>query len=290
MTHIRFFIAHAAWVPERAATLARLLGQLESGGASTATPCTTRSVEVLRSRRREHASTWATRLWERCAEHDGPSVCLNDDVILHPDFVRICAAMIEAVPDRVLSLHTNIPGAEAVHGSWVRCYWTTGPGYILPPGYAAGLLDYAASLPHDFTALINEDNLLIHYAYERGEPAWAAIPAPMVHDVATKSTLGYDGHPNRTPTVPWDGRPRPHILDWPLTSSEFWRTAGIDPPLLENPWMKEEKLALFKAALRDGRHICAVCVERVGRFGDPKGVQICDSCLTLFEAMRRNGR
>ena len=99
---MRFAIAHAAWLPDRRRTLARLLNQLGEEVLVSASPGP------------EHASIWARRLWEGGARaFPDEHVCfLNDDVLIHPEFRRVVEAMVEAVPEEPLSLHTNVPGAE----------------------------------------------------------------------------------------------------------------------------------------------------------------------------------
>ena len=120
---MKIAIAHAGWIPERRETLRRLVDQLKE------------DVLVSVSTGPEHASIWSRRIWEWAARQDEHVCFLNDDVLVHPEFRRICEAMIEAVPDECLSLHTNIIGAaaEEMRGHhWARCYMLTGPGYILP--------------------------------------------------------------------------------------------------------------------------------------------------------------
>lgn len=249
---MKIAIAHAPWAPGRRETLARLVDQLQE------------DVTVSVSTGPEHASVWARRLWEWAARQDEHVLLLNDDVLVHPEIRRICEAMIEAVPDECLSLHTNVLGAaaEAMLGHhWVRCYWYTGPAVILPPRAVRSLLAWVYRTPWAFLARHNEDNQAIHWAWSEQRPFWCAIPAPVVHDTAVKSTLGYDDHPFRVPTVPW-GDPRWRDAD--LTSSAWWRVGG-EPPTVENPWMPAAKLEGMRRVLEEpGEQLCAFCQDRAG--------------------------
>jgi hypothetical protein len=264
---VRLLIAHAAWLSERKRTLSRLLEQLGSSFP----------VHVLSSRNREHASLWARRLWTEAAATDEDVICLNDDVEVCPRFFETCEAMTSSVPDEILSLHANMPGAreESQKGAnWVRCYWLTGPAYLLPAGTARQLLDYWDSLPWAFGSRINEDNLAIHWAWEKQRPMYCSIPAPVTHDASVKSSLGYDHHPHRTPTVPWTDYADP--LEF--TKPSFWTTSG-DAPLVPNPWMPPEKLEYMRRVLSEGGQFCPFCSVRQGVVGPSGGPLLCPQCV-----------
>lgn len=270
-----FLAASAAWLPERKKTLERLRAQIER----------TDRLIVCESPRRQHASVWATRLWEEAARHDEHVVCLNDDVMLHPRFQEIVRAMIESVPDEVLSLHTNMPGAPKVARDghhWGRVYWPSGPCYVLPPGIARALLDF--ELPWRLVSSINEDERIIHFLWDRQRPAWCAIPAPVTHDISVPSSLGYDLHPNRVPTVPWRDFPFARLED-----PAYWRTSS-DPPLIENPWCSVEKMTHVRRVLKVGGQLCAICLCEEAVFGQKDGHAVCPACV--FDAVEafRPGR
>jgi hypothetical protein len=271
---VRVVIAHCGWLPERKASLRRLLGQLPR-------IC---SDWVLTSDAKEHAAVWARRAWEWAARTNDHVVILNDDVILHPDFLKIVGAMIEAVPDECISLHTTAPAAIELQQqghAWARCYHYTGPAVVLPPGAAASLLEYASALPWSFVSRINEDNLAIHWAWEKQRPFWCAIPAPVTHDTAIPSSLGYDAHPYRTPTVP--ARAEDVNLTDPARWAKHW-----DAPWMPNPWMSVDRMTYMRTVLKMGRHICSLCSELEGVVGDAKnGVMVCGRCLTAIDAARR---
>lgn len=237
---MKVLVAHAAWSAERRASLKRLAELLRE------------DPWVSQSKGPEHASIWGRRAWEWVAEQDEHVLVLNDDVLVHPELRRICEAMIEAVPDECLSLHTNILGAAAEEMAghhWARCYWYTGPAVILPPARARSLLSWVYGTPWSFLSMVNEDNAAIHWAWAERRPFWAAIPAPVIHDTAVPSTLGYDGHPDRVPTVPWTAE---RFGAAKLTEPAWWRVEA-PPPLVANPWMPRERLDATEIALEQVR-------------------------------------
>ena len=263
---MKFAIAHAQWADGRSSTLKRLVDQLTEQGA--------KDIHVSVSGRREHAAIWATRLWEYCDFVQEHVVLLNDDVILHPQFVTICQAMVSAIPDESLSLHTNIPGADRAQKDghhWVRSYWYTGPAVIVAPGHARKWLDWPA--PWALLSQINEDNRAIHAAWEEQRPFYCSVPAIVMHDTATKSTLGYDDMPNRVPTVPWNVE-----TDDDLTDPETWRYK-VEPPHVVNYWMTPERLNAMRSIQKSGRPFCVMCSTLEGVVGNKGGVSLCQRCI-----------
>lgn len=259
-------ITHCGWAPDRKATLGRMLDQLRP-----AKPM------VFVSHVPEHAATWATRLWEWCADHDGDGVlCLNDDLELAPNLLKILAAMTAAVPDEVLSLHTNFPDAAEISTrglAWGRVYGLTGPAYFLPPGAARSILNWQA--PWSFLSQINEDERAIHWAYDRQRPMYCAIPAPVTHLTSVPSSLGYDHHAHRTPTVPWTDYADPGELE----DVGYW-TVSETPPLIRNHWMPAEKLDYMRRVLKSGSPICAMCLTLEGVVSTRRdGPTVCLRCL-----------
>lgn len=266
---MKFLIAHAAWRKDRRAALGRLIAQLD--------PCGDVRVDIIESQGREHAAIWSRRVWETAAEN-GEHVCiLNDDVVLLPGFHARIAALVAAVPDEPLSLHcTNplaVPLAAQGH-AWVRAYHYTGPAVVLPPGAAADLCRFVYDLPWSFLSRTNEDNVANLWAWTRQRPFWYALPAPVTHDTTVPSTLGYDGHPNRVPTV----------LDGPVpdpTVTDRWAV-----PFVELSWAPTAMLERTRRVLRAGGEICAWCL---GSSGETRGIGkagtlVCISCLLAGSA------
>ncbi len=232
-------IAHAAWLPERKETLARLLEQLASS------PKFDVPFRVFASAEREHASVWARRLWAWAAEHDAHAVLLNDDVEVCPDFIGVVRGMIEAKPDQVLSLHASPPKEHHIHDPWFRSYWLTGPGYVLPPGVARELLEWSETIPKAMLESINEDNLAIHWAWEKQRPMYCAVPAIVKHDTSVKSSLGYDLHPLRVASLLWDD---PCFGLVHFDRVDLWDEGAA--PFAPNPWMSEGYMRLVDRKLR----------------------------------------
>lgn len=277
---MKIAIAHAAWLPERKATLARLRASLGD----------MQRISLFQSPTREHASIWARRLWENAAEYsDEYTVCLNDDVTVHPKLFDVINAMTKAVPDQVISLHCTSPVAPSFAEAgerWLRAYWCTGPGYILPPGAAKRLLAWIETVPLSFVASVNEDNLIMHWAWHEQRPIWHCIPALVQHDTSTRSSLGYDNQPAwmRSSPVAWT-EPRWGEVD--LHVPEAWTPDG-EPMLVECPWMIRERLAQVERFLYDRPDLCSFCHQNNGSVASQNtGAKICRVCLlkTVSAAM-----
>lgn len=254
---MKIAIAHAAWDAKRGPALERLARQVPDA-------------TIFASERREHASVWARRLWEWAG--DDAVCCLNDDVTVCPDFPDV----IDALPHHdIIALHTTAPAAPSLAMSgvrWLRSYWLTGPGYILGRGVARRLLAWADQVPRQLVASVNEDNLVMHFAWHEQKPIWHTIPALVDHDVSVPSTLGYDNHPMRRTNVPWHALPSLDLTTWPVLDAYA--------PLVECPWMPTVRLAATERALVTEPALCAFCWGRVGEMQSPAtGATICTACL-----------
>lgn len=259
---MKFAIANAAWSPDRDVLCKELTERVGN--------CV-----IFQSERREPAAVWARRIWEWASKIDDHVCVLNDDVTVIDNFPSVCRAMVEAVPNEVISLHCQAPDAviEAQNGShWARCYWLTGPGYILPPGAAKELLDWKA--PWSYVSRINEDNVAIHWAWDNQKPIWNCIPAVICHRTEIPSTLGYDHHSFRVPSVHWD-----QYKDQDLTQKSFWEPDG-EPNWIANPWAHQVRLEYVRRIHQAGRQLCFMCLEREGIIARKKGEPpICQYCL-----------
>ena len=260
-------IAHAEFLPERRNSLSRLLRQVPRAYVSV-------------SKEREHASVWAKRLWEWAAEQDADAtVLLNDDVTIHPQLVEAVQAMVTAVPGETIALHTSVPVAQSlalIGERWLRCYWLTGPGYVLPRGGARRLLDWSAAAPRSLVGTVNEDAIGIHEAWSRQRPIWSTIPALVEHDVSVPSTLGYDQHPLRKSCVPWTATP---FAEAPVTDPSYWNPLS-EPVLVENPWMTRDSMARVERIVHQGNSLCFMCLTRPGAVGSSvSDAMICLGCL-----------
>lgn len=269
-------IAHAGFLPERKPGLARLLEQIDNyprpqhGG----------NVHVSRSLVREHASVWAKRLWEWAATQEADAVVLlNDDVTLCPNFVQTVQAMVAAVPDQVIALHCTAPVAPSLAAAgeqWLRSYWLTGPAYILPRGAAKRLLEWVANAPKSLIASVNEDNVIMHWAWSEQRPIWHSLPALVQHDVSVPSTLGYDNHPMRQSNVAWDS---PHFKGESFINAEDWAPKA-EPVMVQCPWMSNEAFSRVERAYQSVPQLCCFCHARAGQLGSATGAVICGPCLS----------
>lgn len=229
---VAIVVAHAAFLPERRATLERLRDQIGPG----------QYVSV--SETREHASTWSERLYQVGVDTGAEFVCfLNDDVTVCPDFINVLTAMHAARPNDVLALHSTFPMAKMLTEArqrWYRSYWLTGPGYSMSMERLESLRSYIRRLPRWFVQSRNEDNVAMQWMWHEQRPAWHPLPAVVKHDVTVPSSLGYDKHPLRQPTLTWEDMPGAT-----LATPEFWERAGT-PILFECPWMGSPALSIYQ--------------------------------------------
>jgi len=225
---IEIAIAHASWRPERRTVLRRLVEALEPPAPM-----------VFGSTEPEHSSVWALRMW-RWAQHQRCShvVFLNDDVQPCPEFILACGAIARAVPEAVVALHTTIRQATP-QDRWLWSYWLSGPAYMVPRPLVRDMVAFCERWP-DLFQRVNEDVMLMHWAWGRRRPIWHAVPALVQHDVSVPSTLGYDMHPGRQTHVPWSVLP-----DARLTDEDFWRPRG-SPQLVECHWMTTATLEAMR--------------------------------------------
>jgi len=271
---ITLHVAHAKFLPERAETLARLLGQLEAQGL--------RAV-VHESVKREHASVWATRIYKAIAAEDPEMACiLNDDVDVSPHLAAAMHAWVRMPTSRILSLHTVHPMARSLAEAgqrWLSTYHVTGPGYIFRKGVARQVLEYYARAPRQCVTAWNEDNILIQFMYKLREPVWNCIPALVVHDVTVPSSLGYENHPQRTASVPWtDALFKDANFSW----TDQWNPGDKPVPYLETHWTPTSTLDTNEVAFTLGIDPmqCYWCLERLALFGSEKsGARICPKCI-----------
>lgn len=255
------FIAHAAWAADRKPSLARLLEQVP--GAI-----------VVASEVKEHSNVWALRLWRKAYEVSKPGewcVFLNDDVTVAPD--HEIERMTEYVTGDCVSLATIQKEARAAYDAgacFLASYSATGPGYAIKREALGELIEfYATKLTDGMKMRMNEDEAMAHWAWARQRPFWQCIPALVAHDVAIKSTLGYDNHPMRVASVLWtDAPPRWH---------------AHTPEYVPHPWMGEGRMRAVRRAILNGWSFddkCVFCAERTALIISPQtGAGLCGQCM-----------
>ena len=272
MSRIAVHIAHAEFLPERAATLDRLLSQLADQRVKPI---------VHRSTTREHASTWATRMYAAAAAAgaDG-EIYLNDDTEVSPDLVAAVQQFLEQPTSRFIALHAVHPMALSLAEAgqrWLRTYHLTGPAYVFRKGVCKEVLAYYAETPKVWNQRVNEDNVCIQLAYRHREPIWNCIPALAQHDTTVPSSLGYDNHPGRVSPVPWRD---PMFKDLDLHTG--WEVPpGTEVPYLETHWTRTQVLLAEEIAVNLGipPEFCWWCGMRPGFMAsDKNGAKLCGKC------------
>ncbi len=267
MVKIEYAIAHCQWDERRHATLRRLIQALPGTGM------------LFDSREPEHANVWAKRVWSVVATWDsahpdtGGTVILNDDVIPHPELLSFVAQLCELLPGRFLSLHCQFPQIEqaAFMGTRLaRCYWPSGPAMFFPRGFARKLLDWLETVPPQwFAGDVNEDGAIASFLWSQQTPAFCSIPALVRHDTTVPSTLGYDGHPNRTSPVDWETYP---VRPW--TSDDVESAPHIDVP-----WLGKDGLRHLGDALRGVYPLCGLCHNAASALmNDRRKTGVCGGC------------
>jgi hypothetical protein len=271
---VDIMIAHAAFDVRRHAPLTRLLVAL--GGHPL----------VLASQERVHANVWATALWNAVARSKADTVvCLNDDVIPHPQLRQHVTTLAELLPDQVLSLHPQFPAIRDVAkagGRLARCYWPTGPAMAMSPDFARELLEWLKTVPEGwFGNDVNEDGALASFLWSRQQPAWCAIPALVRHDTTVPSTLpGYDQHPHRTSPVDWDDYP-PH----------WTREHVASAPYTPVPWISDDGLRKLGDSLRGVSKMCVLCGAYPAHLFHKRGTGLCEVCVrSLIFAAKQQPR
>jgi hypothetical protein len=141
------------------------------------------------------------------------------------------------VPDEILSLHCQLPAAESIAsagGNYLRSYWASGPGFVLPRGMARKLLEWLAKCPPTLRDQWNEDGWINMFAWAQRRPIWHPLPALVQHDTRVPSTLGYDKDPLRAAVVDWTNEHIVKALEH--KGKRYWRV-GAPAPFIDNPWM-----------------------------------------------------
>jgi hypothetical protein len=278
---IDVMIAHASFDERRRAPMVRLA---ESFG--DVKPLT------LASTAREHARVWAVRLWREVQRSMADVVlCLNDDVTVHPEILAHCETLATLLPDDLISLHCTYPKMKiaADHGQRLaRCYWISGPAYLMRPTQARDLLAWLETVPpHWFDGQVNEDGAMASWLWSKQRPAYASIPALVRHDTTIPSTLdGYDAHPMRTSMVDW--------ADYP--AGGWTQQHVIDAPYIPIPWMRDVDMQQLGDSLRAVIPLCGMCMTLPSWIKNSvRNTGVCRSCAghithqTMQAMLAQNG-
>lgn len=225
-------IPHAPWVQGRIASLERL-----KRGLGVPAGLAAQLLECKIFDERAHWSVWSEALWtwgaKRGADH---LLQLQDDVIPAPDFWPALFAMLEAVPDQIISLHGGHPAFRSLARDghrWATSQWMAGVGYVLPSPALRAFLDWRNGQNEGFLYQTHEDDLIGAWCAATDRRVWHPLPTIIDHDTDLASTygaLGNDQHMHRRPTVTWQGYAAHELCD------PTWWAVTDDPPVVSNPF------------------------------------------------------
>lgn len=186
---------------------------------------------------REPNWSWSVKMLSWAVNTDATHfLTLQDDALVSPLFWPTLAAMVEAVPDRLIGLEAAHPVgpllARAGHRWMSTSDFLVGVAWVAPMSVIREFRAWCESaLRPGAIQAISEDSLLGLWAAVTGHRVLHPIPTPTGHDTSLASTYANDGHSHRRPTVTWrDGE----IYGWQdvdLTRPAFWRQRELPPHL-----------------------------------------------------------
>jgi hypothetical protein len=222
-------IPHADWSPGRDVSLARVLAAL--GPVVAPDTLYVYANHDTRGEWFERIAKWAL------AQGATHFLQIQDDLALMPRYLDAVRAMVEAVPDRILGLHSVHGAIPQFAGSGIRWITTadglTGPQYVLPMEGPDSLAEFmrwrSAALRPGWT--ITEDTLIGVWALSTGRRIWHPIPALADHmsrdaHGGPPSTYGNDKAQNQSPRVLWDAHGYPFSRA-DLVKPDFWRPTRV---------------------------------------------------------------
>ncbi len=175
---------------------------------------------------------WSRRMWGWGVQQLAATHVLfaQDDLRFHPDFPAVLAAMVRAVPNRVIALLGNHPCSERalVEGHrWYQLCEVLGAGYVFPRALLACFLDWRDR--HPMRERWNEDFQITLWLARTGRRAWTPIPSSIqtMGDDMIDSTNAAEGrYLFRSAYIDWTD-PR---ISGDLASVDYWRphTAPLD--------------------------------------------------------------
>lgn len=178
---------------------------------------------------------WSVSMWRKALMTDCTHVvCLNDDTLVAPAFVRILRAMLEAVPEHVLALSSEHPRGPSLLASGHHWYttraWIAGWGYVMPRPLLEAFLPWHAEQDPERVRVWGEDQLINEWHGQTGRNTWHPCPTIVAHNVGILSTFsGQFPDPKCNTTVPWDHHPEHYEA---MQSSAFWVPRKDAPHLL----------------------------------------------------------
>src|SRR5688572_31349290 len=169
MNKLSITVAHAAHVPERKATLGRMIERL---------PDYTR-IETTRGKPHQ----WSLAQWQMGLDSNATHcVFLNDDLILCDNFEATCLNVIAARPDHVINLYNTHPLASEAFNKGMR--WTTSPDGLIGNAYVlphAAMKEFLAWRENDIASgtpeTLSEDQLINLWVMSKHSLVWSTVPA-----------------------------------------------------------------------------------------------------------------
>jgi hypothetical protein len=219
-------IPHTPWVPERAASFARLRGQLRE-----------REPAGLKHRvfdEKEPNHEWSRKLWEWGERAQATHLLqLQDDVVVAPNFWPALQAMVTARPNDVIVLESAHPAAMTLARAGRRWYSSSdaviGVGYLIPYVELAHFLFWLGSaLKPGAREALTEDTLIAIWCVATGRRIYCPVPTVIDHDTTIASTYGNDQHSYRRPSVTWRDGDVCGWADADLERPDFWSPASTE--------------------------------------------------------------
>lgn len=226
MITIALAVPHAAWIPERVASMTRLRWQLGIGENVDELPEGLAHYRAFTEREANHE--WSERLWTWLATGDQTHCLqLQDDCLVPPNFWAALSALLAAFPRQVICFQSVHVAARALAEEGERGYTTSehliGVAYCLPRELLVEFLGWRRTkLKPGAIEAISEDTLMAAWCLATGHRVFHPIPTIVKHDVSKASTYGNDDHEARVSPVPWDVEGAPWTLT-DLEREEFWR-------------------------------------------------------------------
>ena len=225
-------VSNTPWIPERAASMARLRSALGCHRAL-------KPDHYFEMTDPAHVSVWAGRMWRRALDLSGGrghTVFLQDDDCVPPAGLLVAAlrAILDVVPDQLIGLHLHHPGAVAAHHAGERFVTTmscVGVGYVMPAPLLADFLAWRERLDPQLVYATSEDNLLDAWLIHRRRRVWHPVPTVVRPDRQLVSTGGGGGRTGaddqymRSTVLGWE-----HFAAGELADSAWWRVGLRLPP------------------------------------------------------------
>ena len=183
-------IMHASFDPERRAMLHALLRSLGDSESYLAKSLV--SYDVIADSRRAGPWPTAKRAWQSGVTSGATHhLVLQDDTIAVPGLLASLPAIVNAVPDQIISLWCNRPtvmrGAAMAGSCWIRGTSARGPALLMPTDVVDEFLRWQSRA---IRAGAPDDVRVSLYAHAHKRHIWSTVPS-LVEHIGKESTLGH---------------------------------------------------------------------------------------------------